>query len=246
VTGTPDPLQAVLFDMDGLLVDTEPLWYEVETEVMARFGAPWTPQDQAALLGGSLERSSRYLVATAGAELPWQTVAGWLLDGMSQRLRDGVEPRPGALDLLAELAGAGVPRALVSSSHRVLVDAVLASLGDHHFAFSVSADDVVRLKPDPEPYLSAVRRLRASPARCVVLEDSPTGVAAGEAAGCPVVAVPSLKAIPPAPGRTVTASLRDVDLARLRELVERDRPHLAARFPHREESVRPPEQTTGT
>lgn len=200
-------LQAVLFDMDGLLVETEHLWFEVEAAVMARLGGSWEPADQLVLVGGSLERSCRYMLDRAGVDLPWQTVGRWLVEGMAQRLADGVAPRPGALELLGSVEAAGVPRALVSSSQRVLVDAVLADVGAHRFAFSVSGDDVTRMKPDPEPYRTAVRRLRAAAGRCVVLEDSPTGVAAGEAAGCYVVAVPSVAPIPARPGRTVVPSL---------------------------------------
>ena len=213
-----DGLAAVLFDMDGLLVDTEPLWLETETDVMARLGAPWSSHDQEALLGGSMERTVSYLLAKATRPVARETVARWMLDGMLARTRAGrVVVRPGARELLAEVAGAGLPYALVTSSQREFADAVLAATG-MTFPVTVCAEDAAATKPDPEPYLLAVKLLDADPAGCVVLEDSPNGVASATAAGCRVVAVPSLVPIPPASGRLVVPSLLDVSLAVLREL----------------------------
>jgi HAD superfamily hydrolase (TIGR01509 family) len=213
-----DGLAAVLFDMDGLLVDTEPLWLETETAVMARLGAPWTPQDQQALLGGSMQRTVSYLLGKAARPVPPETVARWMLDGMLDLARNGrVVVRPGARELVAEVAAAGLPYALVTSSQRRFADAVLAVTG-MTFPVTVCGEDVTATKPDPEPYLLAAKLLDADPARCVVLEDSPDGVASAAAAGCHVLAVPSLMPIPPAPGRLVLGSLRDVTLATLRDL----------------------------
>jgi HAD superfamily hydrolase (TIGR01509 family) len=213
-----DELAAVLFDMDGLLVDTEPLWLETETEVMARLGAPWSAQDQEALLGGSMDRTVRYLLAKATRPAAAETVARWMLDGMLKRVRAGrVVVRPGARELLAEVAAAGLPHALVTSSQRPFADAVLDAAG-MAFPVMVCGEDVAATKPDPEPYLLGAKLLDADPARCVALEDSPNGVASAGAAGCRVVAVPSLVPIPPAPGRLVVPSLRDVSLATLRGL----------------------------
>ena len=214
-----DGLAAVLFDMDGLLVDTEPLWLETETEVMARLRAPWTPQDQEALLGGSMQRTVGYLLAKATRPAPPAVVERWIMEGMLGRVRDGrVVVRPGARELLAAVAADRLPHALVTSSQRLLADAVLASTG-MTFPVTVCAEDVSMTKPDPEPYLLAAKLLDADPARCVALEDSPNGVASASAAGMRVVAVPSLVPIPSAPGRAVAASLRDVTLATLRALV---------------------------
>ena len=211
-------LAAVLFDMDGLLVDTEPLWLETETAVMARLGAPWTPQDQQALLGGSMQRTVSYLLGKATRPVPPETVARWMLDGMLDRAADGrVVVRPGARELVAEVAAAGLPYALVTSSQRRFAEAVLAATG-MTFPVTVCGEDVTATKPDPEPYLLAAKLLDADPARCVVLEDTPDGVASAAAAGCRVLAIPSLLPIPPAPGRVVVGSLREVTLATLRDL----------------------------
>jgi HAD superfamily hydrolase (TIGR01509 family) len=214
----PNELEAVLFDMDGLLVDTEPLWFETEADVMARLGAPWGPEDQQQLLGGSMERTVGYLLARATRPAPPADVARWMMDGMLRRAAQGrVVVRPGARELLAEVAAAGVPHALVTGSQRPFTEAVLASTG-FRFPVTVTADDVTRTKPDPEPYLLAAKLLDADPGQCVALEDSPNGIASATGAGCRVVAVPSLLPIPPAAGRLVVPSLREVTLDTLRAL----------------------------
>nr|WP_276515228.1 HAD family phosphatase [Actinomadura coerulea] len=208
-----------MFDMDGLLIDSESVWLEVESEVMAWLGGEWSPAHQERLVGGSLYLAVDYMLELTGADAPREEVGRRMLDGMAERLGACVPLMPGAKDLLAELRAAGMTTALVSSSHRRLIEPVLDAVGREHFALSVAGDEVARTKPHPEPYLTAAARLGADPARCVVLEDSPNGVAAAEAAGCVTVAVPGLLPIPPAPGRTVVASLREVDLERLRSLV---------------------------
>ncbi len=201
---------AVLFDMDGLLIDSEPLWLEAETAIMARLGAHWSEADQAQLLGGSLERSVRYLLSKATRPAPPELVGEWLMSGIIERVRRGGVPvQPGALELLAAVRQAGLPHALVTSSERGFMDAVLASTG-MRFQVLVCAEDVTATKPDPEPYLLAAKLVGVDPGDCCALEDSPNGVASAEAAGCRVFAVPSLVPIPPAPGRTVVRSLLDL------------------------------------
>ena len=214
-----DALQAVMFDMDGLLVDTEPLWFEVESAVMARLGGDWGAGDQEQLVGGSLERTLDYLLGKATRPRSRATVAGWMVGGMVELL--GTRPitaLPGALRLLGEVAAAGVPHALVTSSERVIMEAVLRQL-KVSFPVTVCGEDVAATKPDPEPYLLAAARLGADPRWCAALEDSPNGVAAAEAAGCLTVAVPNLVPIPAADGRVVVASLTEVSLAVLAGLV---------------------------
>jgi HAD superfamily hydrolase (TIGR01509 family) len=201
---------AVLFDMDGLLVDSEPLWLEAETSVMARLGADWTKEDQEQLLGGSLGRTVRHLLSKATKPVPYDVVAEWLMSGIVERVRDGGVPvQPGARELLAEVAAAGLPHALVTSSERRFMEAVLASTG-MRFDALVCAEDVAATKPDPGPYLLAAKLLGMDPGRCFALEDSPNGVASAEAAGCRVVAVPSLVPIESVPGRLVVRSMLDL------------------------------------
>jgi HAD superfamily hydrolase (TIGR01509 family) len=214
------PFDALLFDMDGLLVDTEPLWLETETEVMARLGAQWREEDQQALLGGSMARTVAYLLSKARLhpdELPSpETIARWMLDGMLVRAAAGrVVVQPGARELLSEVASAGVPYALVTSSEREFARAVLTATG-FRFPLVVTGDDVTAHKPDPEPYLLAAKLLGVDPARCVALEDSPNGVASAEAAGCLVVAVPSLLPVLPGRSRVIVQSLTRVNLEFLR------------------------------
>ncbi|MGO8884815.1 MAG: HAD family hydrolase [Streptosporangiaceae bacterium] len=211
-------LQGVLFDMDGLLVDTEPLWFEAESQVMARLGGRWDAADQQQLVGGSLRRSVDYLIARALAPASRDDVAEWLVSGMRELVASqGVRMLPGAAELLAEVTAAGIPYALVTSSEREIMDAVISRIGAS-FPVTVCADNVLHAKPDPEPYLLAAGRLGADPACCVALEDSPNGVASAEAAGCRLIAVPSLAPVPANNGRIVVSSLSEVSLARLRGL----------------------------
>jgi HAD superfamily hydrolase (TIGR01509 family) len=208
-------LMGVLFDMDGLLVDSEPFWFEVESGVMARLGGSWSASDQAALVGGSLQRSLDYLLARATRPVSRAIVARWMVEGMVELL--GTRPlpvMPGARRLLSEVDEAGVPYALVTSSERPVMEAVLGQL---HVTFPVTVcgDDVSQSKPDPEPYLLAAAKLGADPRRCVAIEDSPNGVAAAEAAGCVMIAVPSIVPIPPQNGRLVVSSLAELSLDRL-------------------------------
>ena len=214
---TSRSLQAVLFDMDGLLIDSEPLWFEVETEVMTRLGGTWTPADQETLLGSSLDNAVRYFMERAAVPADPAEVGDWMVSGIVNKVHDhGVRIMPGATELVAAVAAAGLPYALVTSSQRRFVDAVLARTG-LRFPVVVTGSDVTRSKPDPEPYRLAASRLGAPPGQCLVLEDSITGVTAAEAAGCFVVAVPTLGGIEPRPGRWVRSSLAGVDVAWLRQ-----------------------------
>jgi HAD superfamily hydrolase (TIGR01509 family) len=204
---------AVLFDMDGLLVDSEPVWTVAETELAARLGAEWTPAIKAAVIGKSLPTAVPIILSMLGApDADPDETLGWLLSRMVELFSAALPLRPGALRLLDELAAAAVPLALVSSSYRVLVDAALTELGAERFAVTIAGDEVRRPKPHPEPYLVAAERLGADPIDCVVLEDSPSGVASAEAAGCAVIAVPDHVPVDPAPGRAVVGSLLEVDV----------------------------------
>jgi HAD superfamily hydrolase (TIGR01509 family) len=204
--------------MDGTLVDTEPIWFAAEAEVVARLGGVWRPEHQAALVGGNLRRTTQYILDVTGADVAEEDVAEQLLDRMAQLLRHDIEVLPGAAELLQELHRAEIPCALVTATYRRLVEPVLAAVGASHFAVSVAGDEVRHGKPAPDPYLTAAALLDVDPAHCVAIEDSPAGVASAEAAGCMTVAVPSLLAIPPGPGRVVVSSLRDVTLPWLERL----------------------------
>ena len=210
---------AVLFDMDGLLIDTEPLWFAVETEILGEFGATWSRADHAKLLGSSAPVASAFIAERSGGRATPQQIADLLLERMTRKLRNTPPMQPGIEALIAEIDEAGIPRALVSSSARVLIDAVLDGVAPLTFDAIVAGDAVSRNKPHPEPYLTAAAMLGVSPSDCVALEDSPTGAASATAAGCAVVAVPSVTAIEPAPRRVVVHSVEQVNLAFIRALV---------------------------
>lgn len=218
-TAEGSALQAVLLDMDGTLVDTEGFWWEAECEVFAELGHTLTEEHREIVVGGPMTRSASYLIHATGADVTLPELTVLLNKRFEELITRGVPLMPGAGRLLAELAAHRVPTALVSASHRRIIDRVLQSIGPEHFAFTVAGDELERTKPHPDPYLLAAERLGALPARCVVVEDTATGVAAGESAGCAVVAVPSVVPIEPADGRRVVRSLEEVDLDLLRELV---------------------------
>ncbi|MFJ1750439.1 HAD family hydrolase [Streptomyces sp. NPDC088116] len=214
-------LQAVLLDMDGTLVDTEGFWWDAEVEVFKALGHVLDEAWRDVVVGGPMTRSAGFLIEATGAAVTLAELTVLLNDTFEDRIGRGVPMMPGAERLLAELAAQGVPTALVSASHRRIIDRVLASLGPQYFALTVAGDEVPRTKPHPDPYLLAARRLGADPSRCAVIEDTATGVASAEAAGCRVVAVPSVAPIAPADGRMVVGSLEEVDLVFLREMMTR-------------------------
>jgi HAD superfamily hydrolase (TIGR01509 family) len=216
-------MDAVLWDMDGVLVDSEPLWTVAEIELAALLGGTWSDEIKALVVGTRLDVAVPTILRYFGApDTPKQVAesSAWLLDRMVELFAGRLATMPGAVQLLAAVHATGVPMALVSSSFRVLVDAVLAQ-GIGPFALSLAGDEVGRAKPDPEPYLTAAQALGADPSRCVVIEDSPAGVAAGEAAGCALVAVPSVAGVgfAAAPRRLVVPSLAGVSVGDLRALV---------------------------
>jgi HAD superfamily hydrolase (TIGR01509 family) len=203
-------------------VSTEETWFAVETDLMNQLGGSWGPEHQAALVGGPLEHSAQYMLDLAGrSDVDRAWVENALLDGMVTRLREGpIQWMSGARELVEDVTAGGVPIALVSSSYRSVMDAVLDAVGRDWFTTTVSADDVARTKPHPDPYLAAATALGVDAARCVALEDSATGSASARAAGCVTVAVPSIIAVDPAAVHAVVTSLADIDLSWLRDLVD--------------------------
>ncbi|MFF4758031.1 HAD family hydrolase [Streptomyces sp. NPDC001292] len=218
-TAEGSALQAVLLDMDGTLVDTEGFWWDVEVEVFAALGHTLDESWRHVVVGGPMTRSAGFLIEATGAAVTLAEVTTLLNQGFEARIDGALPLMPGAARLLAELSEQRIPTALVSASHRRIIDRVLTSLGSQHFALSVAGDEVSRTKPYPDPYLLAAAGLGVDPTRCAVIEDTATGVAAAEAAGCRVVAVPSVAPIPPAFRRTVVPTLEDVNLPFLRDLM---------------------------
>jgi HAD superfamily hydrolase (TIGR01509 family) len=198
--------------MDGLLVETEDLWYRAERSIMQDIGAEWGPEHQGALVGGPLEFAVAYMIEVSGQDHDPGVMLDRLMVEMERLLRtEPVHWRPGAKALVGALESHGVPMALVSASWRSLIeavhDAVLHELGHEVFVTTVAGDEVERTKPFPDPYLLAAERIGVDPRTCVVLEDSHTGSRAGVASGALVVAVPSFTAIEPAEGLLVVESL---------------------------------------
>ncbi|MGI5199360.1 HAD family hydrolase [Streptomyces sp. CA-288835] len=218
-TAEGSALQAVLLDMDGTLVDTEDFWWDAEVEVFARLGHKLDDSWRHVVVGGPMTRSAGFLIEATGADITLAELTVLLNDGFEARIARALPLMPGAARLLAELAAHEIPTALVSASHRRIIDRVLISLGPGNFGLTVAGDEVERTKPHPDPYLLAAAGLGADPARCVVIEDTATGIASAEAAGCHVVAVPSVAPITPAARRTVVPSLEEVDLTFLRGLL---------------------------
>jgi beta-phosphoglucomutase-like phosphatase (HAD superfamily) len=227
---TEIPAGAVLLDWDGLLCDSEPAWRQCEDQVADRLGGTLTPADRAALLGCSMERTAEILLRSAGLGTGPDAVAGvigqlrgWLLWQVNG---DGIAPCDGARELLAGVAAAGLPAALVTSSPGWLISAMLRRLDmSRAFTVIVCADDVRRLKPHPDPYQEAARLLGIRTWRCAAIEDSPAGVESARAAGCNVIAVPSAGVvINPWLGLAVAGSLRQVTAVRGGLLVATDVP----------------------
>ncbi|MEP6952724.1 MAG: HAD family phosphatase [Solirubrobacteraceae bacterium] len=185
---------AVLFDNDGLTLDTEPIWTGAEEVLFARYGAEFTMDHKRYILGSSPAVAAVKLEEILGQ--PGQVLTAELYELTISAFADGVEPMPGALELIAALRDAGIPIGLVSNSTRAFVDAALAAAGlTEAFAVTVVGEEVAESKPAPDAYLAAAAALGADPAGCVVLEDSPTGVHAGRAAGMRTIGVPSVDGI---------------------------------------------------
>ena len=213
-------LKAVLFDMDGLLVDSEPVWSVAEAEIMEWLGGPWNLDVKARCVGRRVDESCRILVSVAGSPVDPREVEARLVTRMCELFRASLPLLPGAETLLDAVRAAGLRTALVSSSYRALVDAALETLGRDRFDVTVAGDEVGRAKPDPEPYLTAAAALGVAPGECVVIEDSAAGATSGTTAGCWVVVVPNVVLVPPTPGRVVVPSLTDVTVERLVALVQ--------------------------
>ncbi len=210
--------KAVLWDMDGTLVDTEPYWMRCEYALAAKYGGRWSQEDAIAVVGGDLIDSATYMREHMGIDRTPQQIVEELLDGVVARVRESVPWRPGARELLAELRAHAVPTALVTMSWRRFVEPVVAALPADSFDVLVCGDEVSRGKPHPEPYRRAAELLGLDPRDTVAIEDSPTGAASAEAAGCQLLVVPNHVAVPEGAGRVLRDTLVGLsprDLARL-------------------------------
>ena len=208
-------IEAVIFDLDGVIVDSEIWWDEIRAAFAAAHGRAWTAEDQAAVMGANSAAWARIMRERLDLDMPDAVIERAIVDGVVDRYRREGAPRiDGAVEAIRRIA-ADLPVALASSSHAEVIDAALDATGlADVFAVVVSSDEVAHGKPAPDVYLEAARRLGVAPAACLVVEDSFNGVRAGKAAGMFVVLVPNAS-VPPAPG---AAELADLVLDRLADL----------------------------
>ena len=202
--------------MDGLFLDSEPQWHEAETFMMKQNGYDWKPEDQLHCLGGPLTRVAEYMSNCLRGSKTSHELEEMIISEMTDRLSKQVPLMPGALAISRAINSHGLKQGLVSASPRPIVDAVLRGMGEKYFDVTVAAGDIERTKPFPDPYLHAAKLLDVDIAHCLIFEDSPTGIAAAEASGAFVVAIPHYTVIAEKPRLKVIKSFEDIGLPDLR------------------------------
>jgi len=213
-----DFFDAVFFDMDGLMVDSEPEWLLSEKEVTEPFGYTWLDADQVACLGGPLTKVGQYMYEKCGHKESPEYFTKTLIDTQVARMRGNTPTMPGAKELVRELQTQGIKTGLVSASPRNIVDAVLDNLGHELFPFSISSDDVQQTKPHPESYLKAAEMSGTDISKCLIFEDSLTGMNAAIASGAYLIAVPHLVSMDESERVRVIHSLEQLSFPKLQEL----------------------------
>jgi len=204
--------QAVLFDMDGLFIDSEPDWHDAESSIMKSNGYDWAPQDQLQCLGGPLTRVTEYMSKCLDGRKSPDQLGKLIVDEMVRRLSGQVAKMPGAVEFSRKVADANIPQALVSASPRVIVDAVLTGMTEKYFAKSVASGDIERTKPFPDPYLHAAKLLGVDIQKCIIFEDSPTGLTAARASGAFVVGIPHYVVVEEEARLKIIKSFSDIGL----------------------------------
>jgi HAD superfamily hydrolase (TIGR01509 family) len=216
--GTDPGPDAVLFDMDGTLLDSEKIWDVGLDALAAHLGGHLSPAARLAMLGSPIALSIRLVHEDLGIDADPAQSQAYLLDCVAAIFADDLHWRPGARELVTAVSEAGLPTGLVTSTVRRLTDVALDWMGRDWFTVSVCGDETPTQKPTPAPYLRAAELLGVAPDRCLAVEDSPIGIASAEAAGLAVLAVPSEAHIPPAPTRVVRGDLVDVTVGELRDI----------------------------
>lgn len=209
------PFEAVLWDMDGTLIDSEPIWIEEETLLMRSLGVEWSSEDALHCLGGPLERVDAYMRSRSGNQHQPLELAYELIDRMITRLSGGVDFTSGSKGLLDEMHLEQIPMALVSASTRKIMDAALDGIGRHYFRHTCSADDVTNTKPSPEGYVKAAEFLGVSIENSLIIEDSKTGMQAAIGSGAFVLGLPHLTDLPMGEKVVHRESLAELDLESL-------------------------------
>jgi HAD superfamily hydrolase (TIGR01509 family) len=210
--------EAVFFDMDGLMVDSEPEWFQSEIEVTRPFGYTWTDEDQVACLGGPLSRVGAYMGDKCDGAQSAEYFTQQLIHTQALKMRGNTPTMPGALELVRELQEHGIKTGLVSASPRIIVDAVLDNLGHDLFPFSISSNDVEKTKPHPDCYLKAASMTESNIQNCLVFEDSLTGMNAATSSGAFLIAVPHLVTIEESKRVRVISTLEQLNFAKLTQL----------------------------
>lgn len=215
---------AVLWDMDGTLVDSEKVWTVSLQDTARALGGALSPAAREAVVGSNMARTLVVLLDDLGLTQDRERLADAeriLTRRTGELFADGLEWRPGALEALRTVRSAGWPTALVTNTGRALTEMALESIGREFFTVSVCGDEVPRGKPDPDPYLRAAELLGVAPRACLAVEDSPTGALAAERAGVAVLVVPCEVPVPTGPGRTRRESLLGLDAAGVRDAYAR-------------------------
>jgi HAD superfamily hydrolase (TIGR01509 family) len=223
----PKSLAAVLFDMDGTLVETEQHWGTAMFALARRLGGEMSAEARERTVGTSMATALGILYADVGVTRTGAEAradARWIEDTVAGLLTGPLTWRPGARELLLEARHAALPTALVTTTPRRLADVVLAKMdrdldGLPAFDVTVCGDEVPALKPDPAPYRQAMAALGVRPGECVVVEDSQAGIASGLAAGAAVLGVPGIQPVPPAPGLVLRESLAGIGVEDLAEVL---------------------------
>ena len=211
--------KAVLWDMDGTLIDSEPYWLLSESRLAQQYGGTWSQADGEQLIGNNLFDASDFLRAKFGIEdKSTQDVIDQLTDEVVAQLRQKLPWRPGALELLISLKRAGIKTALVTMSMRKMAMAVVEQIDFQAFDVVVAGDDVVNGKPDPEPYQKAADLLGVATSDCLAFEDSPTGIASAVGAGGPTIGITNIVNLTDWPGRRIVPSLLDINVEELSSL----------------------------
>jgi HAD superfamily hydrolase (TIGR01509 family) len=214
---------AILWDMDGTLVDTEPYWLAAEAELVASYGGTWTHEDGLQLVGAGLGHSASVLQGR-GVELTADEIIQLLTDRVLDQIRVSVPWRPGARELLAEVRAAGIPTALVTMSIRRMATHIASLMPEVGFDVVVAGDDVTHSKPHPEPYLHAAGLLGVDILECVAIEDSTTGLASAVASGAVPIGVPLHSPLSEGLGYTIWPTLAGRGLADVAALFASQRP----------------------
>ena len=210
---------AVLFDMDGTLIDSEPYWIQSERELASEHNGVWTDQDGLDVVGMSLDKSSQLFKDRTNVPLEPEEIVARLTNEVQERLAKSIPWRPGAKELLFDLRKHGVPTALVTMSLRRMAKQVVDAIDFDAFDLIIAGDDVRHGKPHPEAYLKAAEQLGIEPGRCIAFEDSVSGLSSAEAAGTYAIGIPHVIELPAKPGRILWETLEGVTYKKLRKLL---------------------------